>query len=62
MDHTLNTIGLEKLNGFSNVHKEACLSFLKSEPIATNLYYLHLKRHLKNLLRALEHRSQEALW
>lgn len=37
------------------------LPFLKFEPTATNLYKIHRKRHLKNLLCTLEHASQEAL-
>lgn len=38
------------------------LPFLKCVTTATNLYCLHLKRHLKNLPNALEHGSQETLW
>lgn len=62
IEHTLNSIGLGKLNGFSNIQAEVLLAFLKSEPITTNLYCLHLKRHLKNLFSAQEHGSQEVLW
>lgn len=37
------------------------LPFLKSANTATHLHCLHLKRHLKNLLKAPEHGSQETL-